>query len=103
MSTFLNLVSLILGIISWVAPAIAIKKYNSSKSENYRKFYIISFSSCLASLSIHFFEINRLVQIQDWSSLMDITGTLKWLALILSAITILLNTVVYLLYKKNEN
>ena len=100
MSQFLNLVSLVLGIFSWVTPAIAIKRYNSSNIEKYGKFYIISFSFCLASMYLQFFEINHLVQIQDWSSLMDITGTLRWVVLILAFITILLNTSVYLLYKE---
>ncbi|MDD3571313.1 MAG: hypothetical protein PHY44_09460 [Lachnospiraceae bacterium] len=100
MSTFLSLVSLILGIISWVAPSIAIMRYNSNNSEKYGKLSIISFSSCLASLNLQFLEFNHQVQLQNWSSLMDITGTLKWIAVILSVITILLNTAVYLLYKE---
>lgn len=99
MSTFLTLGSLILGVISWIPPAIAIKKYNRH-SQKHRSFCILSFSFCLVSMYLQFFEINRLVQIQDWSSLMDITGTLRWIAVILAVITILLNTAVYLLYKE---
>ncbi|MEA5083001.1 MAG: hypothetical protein VB018_02480 [Lachnospiraceae bacterium] len=102
MSTFLNLGSLILGIISWIPPSIAIKQYSNENSEKHRKFCIISFSSCLASMYLQFFEINRLVQIQDWASLMDITGTLRWIAVMLAVITILLNIAVYLLYKEKN-
>lgn len=99
MSTFLNLGSLIFGVISWIPPVIAIKQYNRN-SQKHRTFCILSFSFCLASMYLQFFEINHLVQIQDWSSLMDITGTLRWIAVILAVITILLNTAVYLLYKE---
>lgn len=101
MSTFFNLGSIVLGIISWIPPAIAMHKYKSN-GEKHRTFCILSFSFCLASMYLQFFEINHLVQIQDWATLMDITATLRWIAVVLAVITILLNTVVYVLYKENS-
>ena len=77
MSTFLNLGSLFFGILSWIPPAIAIKQYKSKNNVQHRMFCIVSFSSCLVSMYLQFFEINNLVQNQEWSSLMNITRTLR--------------------------
>jgi len=102
MSAFLNLGSIILGIISWIIPIIATKQYKNNVMKRYFKLSIVSFSSCLASLCLQLFEINYRVQVQDWSALMDTIGTLKWVVVILSSITIFLNIVAFLLCNEKE-
>ncbi|NLL18414.1 MAG: hypothetical protein GX262_05250 [Clostridia bacterium] len=91
MSGFLNLGSLLLGLIAWVVPVLSIKLSGKYVMKNCYLFIIVSFSACIASLCLQLFEINHRVQIQDWSALMDTTGTLIWVAVILAAITLLLN------------
>ena len=50
MSIFFNLGSLILGILSWIMPIIALKNYKNGHSiANYT---ILSFSSCAVALNI---------------------------------------------------
>lgn len=94
----LNLGSLLLGIIAWVVPFLAMK-YPLKKCIN---FIIFSFSACIASLCLQLFEINNSVQIEDWSAIMDTIGTLIWVAVILAVITIILNIISLVICTKKE-
>lgn len=90
-SGLLNLGSLLLGLIAWIIPIFAAMrsaKYGVKKCYNS---IIVSFGACVASLCLQFFEINHRVKIEDWSAIMDTIGTLKWVAVILAVITIMLN------------
>lgn len=90
-SALLNLGSLLLGLIAWTLPILSMKrsaKYGIKKCYNS---IIISFGACVASLCLQFFEINHRVEIEDWSAIMDTIGTLKWVAVILAVITLMLN------------
>lgn len=91
-SSLLSLGSLLLGLIAWIIPILSMKrsvKYGIKKCYNS---IIVSFSACIASLCLQFFEINHRVEIEDWSGIMDTIGTLKWVAVILAVITLMLNT-----------
>ena len=91
-SGLLNLGSLLLGLIAWIVPIISMKlsvKYGIKKRYNS---IIVSFGACVTSLCLQFFEINHRVEIEDWSGIMDTIGTLKWVAIILAVITLILNT-----------
>ncbi|OIQ58354.1 hypothetical protein MOTE_20170 [Moorella thermoacetica] len=90
-TSFLNLGSLLLGLIAWIVPILAIKHPGKYAVKNCFRFIIVSFSACVASLCLQLFEINHRVQIQDWSALMDTIGTLIWVAVILAVITLILN------------
>ncbi|HLR69701.1 MAG TPA: hypothetical protein VK105_21645 [Virgibacillus sp.] len=94
----LNLGSLLLGIIAWVVPFLAMK-HPSKKCFN---FIIFSFSACIASLCLQLFEINNRVQLEDWSALMDTIGTLIWVAVILAVITIILNIIAVVICTQKE-
>ena len=93
MSGLLNLGSLLLGLIAWIVPILAMKYPIKNAVKNCSYFIIISFSACVASLCLQLFEINHRVQIHDWSALMDTTGTLIWVAVILAVITLIINVV----------
>lgn len=89
---YLNLGSLLFGLIAWIVPILSMKrsvKYGIKKCYNS---IIVSFGACVASLCLQFFEINHRVGIEDWSAIMDTIGTLKWVAVILAVITLVLNT-----------
>lgn len=75
-SSLLNLGSLLLGLIAWIVPVLAMKHPVKDAVKNCFHFTIVSFSACVASLCLQLFEINHRVQIQDWSALMDTIGTL---------------------------
>lgn len=93
MSSLLNLGSMLLGLTAWIVPFLAMKQYEKDGVKTFRCI-VISFSACIAALCLQFFEINHRVQIQDWSAIMDTIGALKWVALILAVITIILNIMV---------
>ncbi|QSQ09691.1 hypothetical protein H0A61_02070 [Koleobacter methoxysyntrophicus] len=99
---FLNLGSLLLGLIAWIVPILAIKHTGKDSVKNCFRFSIISFSACITSLCLQLFEINHRVQIQDWSALMDTIGTLIWVAVILVVITLILNILVLSICCKKE-
>lgn len=88
-SVALNVGSLIFGLVAWIVPFLSFKKLNDVTRK-----IVISFSACVAALCLQFFEMNHRVQVQDWAALMDTMGALKWIAVILSVITILLNVFV---------
>ncbi len=88
---FLNMSSLLLGLIAWIVPILAIKYFGKSTVKKFFRFSIVSFSACIASLCLQLFEINHRVQIQDWSAIMDTIGSLTRIAVILAVITLILN------------
>lgn len=93
-SVLLNLGSLLLGLISWGVPILAMKRFMNDGVKKCYKYILVSFSSCLISLCLQFFEINHRVEIEDLSAIMDTIGVLKWVTVILILITIVLNTLV---------
>jgi len=94
----LNVGSLLLGIIAWIVPFLAMK-HPPKKCFN---FIMFSFSACIASLCLQLFEINNRVEIEDWAALMDTIGTLRWVAVILGVITIILNIMALVISTKRE-
>ncbi len=94
----LNLVSLLLGIIAWVVPFLAMR---SSYKKCYN-FIIFSFSACIVSLCLQLFEINNRVQIGDLSAIMDTIGTVVWVATTFVVITIILNIIASVVCTKNK-
>jgi len=90
-SALLSLGSLLLGLTAWVVPIISIKRFEKYGIKKCCKSIIVSFAACVTSLCLQFFEINHRVKIGDLSAIMDTIGTLKWVAVILAVITLMLN------------
>ncbi len=91
MSAYLNLFSLLLGLIAWALPIILLAKPRFAH-ENIRVLLMLtSFCCCIAALCLQLFEVYHRVTIQDWSALMDIYPANAWVAVILGAFTVLLN------------
>lgn len=89
---FLNLGSLVLGVIAILLPICSLLSTNK-KVQNYKLiFCTLSFSACAISISFQLFYNNHLVKIEDWSALMDITSSSVFAVTILLISTILLNT-----------
>lgn len=89
----LNLGSLILGLIAWGLPVVALMRYKNREGRNWVTLSIISISACAISLCFQILYNNHLVQIEDWSALMDTTGTVALVAAVLLIVTIILNTI----------
>lgn len=90
MISFLMLGSLILGFIAWILP---IMKFNRIKNMNWAVRSILSISACAISLSFQIIYNNHIVQLGDWSALMDTTGTSTSLSIVLLVVTIILNAI----------
>lgn len=60
---------------------------------------ILSMSSCSISLCFQILYNHHLVEIQDWSALMDTTGALVLVSSVLVIVTIALNIISMFLYK----
>lgn len=91
-----NILSLLFGLLAWVLPLLALK----GSLQKWAIFSMASFSSSLLALVLQFFEINSRIEIEDFSALMDTIGTLVWVTVILSLITLLLNFVSYLVVSR---
>lgn len=91
-SALLNLGSLLLGLIAWIVPILSLKRSGEYGVKKCYNSIVVSLGACLASLCLQFFEINHRVDIEDWSAIMDTIGTLKWVAVILAVITLMLNS-----------
>jgi cytochrome c oxidase subunit 4 len=86
----LNLGSLLFGLTSWIIPFVLIvRKKFSSKSAI--KAIFASLVSVIISLIMQIYYTKHLVNIEDWSALMDTHGSLVFVASVLSAFTVVLN------------
>lgn len=96
---WLNVGSLILGLIAWILPIININNYKKRDKKNRTYLSILSMSACIISLWFQIIYNYHLVEIGDWSALMDTTGALVRVSGILVIITIILNIINMFLYK----
>lgn len=90
---WLNLGSLVFGLIAWILPVINLMQQNKADSRNLVVFSVASVSACAISLCIQIFSIRFLVTSEDWSALMDTTPALVLVASLLLVVTLLLNAI----------
>jgi len=84
-----NLGSLVLGVVSWIIPMLAVSQYH--KGHKQKNFSIYSFTSCATALVFQLFEIRHRVNIEDFSAIMDTIGAISVVSVILVVITFALN------------
>jgi cytochrome c oxidase subunit 4 len=92
----LNLGSLLFGLASWMIPLVLLvsKKYTDSLS---MKAIFASLASVVIALMMQILYTKHLVDIEDWSALMDTQGSLVLVTSVLSVVAVVLNGI--LLYK----
>jgi len=95
---WLNLGSLVFGLIAWILPVINLMKHHKADPRNLVVFSVASVSACAISLCMQIFSINYLVTLEDWSALMDTTPALVLVASILLAVTLMLNAITLVRY-----
>ena len=98
---WLNLGSLVLGLVAWILPILNLVKRNKNH-KNWALYLIVSTSACVISLFFQIAYHNYLVRIGDWAALMDTSGAVVLLTFILTVVTILLNTITVIVYNKRS-
>ena len=99
---FLNLGSLLFGLIAWILPVINLVKKNKSENKNWIIFSLSSVSACAISLCMQILYINHLVKIDDFTALMDTSDFIAFVSLILFVVTIVLNIITLFTYWKSS-
>jgi hypothetical protein len=101
-----NLGSLVLGLIAWILPVVNLLLHKKQKQRNWAVLPIMSISACAISLCFQIFYTKHLVEIEDWTALMDTAGTMAFVAAVLVIVSIILNTItiIYIVSKlQNED
>ncbi len=95
MSTLLSLGSLIFGFAAWLLPLIYLTTRDKSNCVKGMILSVVSLVFCSIALCMQLFEVRYRVVIEDWSALMDTSSTVASAALILLAVAIILNAIVW--------
>ena len=88
----LNLLSLVLGLAAWVLPLVRLTRLKRTTSlHRLHRTCFVSFSCCALALVFQLYYQLHLVDIQDWSAMMDTTRAVCMAAAVLLAGTVLVN------------
>lgn len=97
---WLNVGSLVLGLVSWILPVVALMRFNKHERRNWAAFSMMSLSACAMSLIFQMYYNYHLVQIADWAALMDTMGAVAVAATILLVVTLVLNAIMLIVYRE---
>ncbi len=103
MEGLLNIGSLILGFIAWALPVLSIAKYRKDGLRKGISISFLSMSSCTISILFQMLYNDYLVKTEDFTALMDTTGTLVVVSSALVIVTITLNGIYLILTKDGGN
>ncbi len=95
---WLNLGSLVFGLIAWILPVVNLMQPNKADHRSWAVFSVASVSACAISLCMQIFYTDHLVKIEDWSALMDTSHAVAFVATSLLAVTIILNVFTLVVY-----
>lgn len=97
---YINLVSLILGLVAWLLPLICLMRGINRLGKYHHMVSTLSMTTCASALFLQMIYTQHLVRIRDWSALMDITDAVVFASAVLIGITVILNIVlVYISHK----
>ncbi|MDW7652214.1 MAG: hypothetical protein SCK29_05265 [Bacillota bacterium] len=91
-----------LGLIAWILPAVNLMRYNKHDHKHWVTLSVMSISACASSLCFQIFNINHLVNVKDWSALMDTMGSVAYVATVLLIVTIILNAITLIVYRERR-
>jgi cytochrome c oxidase subunit 4 len=100
---WLNLGSLVLGLIAWILPVANLMWRNDAQHRNWPVLSAVSITACAISLWLQVLYSNHLVKIEDWSALMDTSAAVALVATILLVVTILLNAAAFVVYYREKS
>ncbi len=93
----LNIGSFLLGIVAWSLPIVYVFKGN--KHNHGIALTTLSMTACAISLCFQILNFHHLVNIGDWTAIMDISGGIVLAAAVLLIVTILLNGMALMVYR----
>lgn len=99
---WLNIGSILLGLIAWILPVINLMRNKKHENKNWGVLSVISISACAISLSFQIFYNYHLVKIEDWSALMDTTRAVVIATAVLLIFTFILNGLTFIVYRQNK-
>jgi hypothetical protein len=99
MMVWLNVGSLVLGLIAWILPVVNLMLYKKRDHRNWGVLSIMSISACAVSLYFQVVYGNYLVEIEDWSALMDTRSAVVFVGAVLLIVTLLLNIITLIVYR----
>nr|WP_106782813.1 hypothetical protein [Lysinibacillus timonensis] len=94
---WLNVGSLVLGLIAWTLPVVNLIRYKNHNHKNWSGLSIMSISACAISLYFQIVYGHYLVMIEDWSALMEEAVVI--VSSILLIVTLLLNIITIIVYR----
>lgn len=97
---WLNLGSIVFGLIAWILPVVSLVRLNKSGHRNRAIFSAASFCACAISLCMQVFYNDYLVKIEDWSALMDTSHAVASVSALLLAVTAVLNAITLVTRRK---
>ncbi|MFJ5564000.1 hypothetical protein [Lysinibacillus xylanilyticus] len=97
---WLNIGSLVLGLIAWILPIASLVMHNKNNYKKWVLFSIASISACVISLCFQILYNDYLVKIEDWAALMDTSKGVVRLSFLLAVVTIVLNVITAIVYNK---
>lgn len=100
MYSWLNLGSLVLGLIAWILPIVNLVRHNKDKNKSWALLAVASMSACVIALWLQLVYNSHLVKIEDWSAIMDISEGLVRVSFILAVVTLVLNAITVMIYTK---
>ena len=86
-----NVLSLLLGLFSWLLPVAALCRYAKGKAA-LGWLTPVSFAACTAALIFQLAELRRRAALADWAGIGDTADITLWAAVILAVVAVLLNT-----------
>jgi len=98
--TWFNVGSLVLGLIAWILPVINLAKFNKAKHKHWIVLLFASMSACVISVLFQIVYQRHLVQIEDWSAIMDTIWGILFVSTVLITVTITLNLITIIKYFK---
>jgi len=99
---WLNIGSLIFGLIAWILPVVNLTQHRKSGSRSWSVFSVASAVSCAVSLYMQILYTDHLVQVEDWSALLDTSHAVAWLSAVLLIVTIVLNVATLAVYRRKR-
>ena len=96
---WLNVGSLVLGLIAWILPVVALLLNNEQEQRKWVALSFVSLSACAISICMQILYTRHLVQIEDWSALLDTMGAVAFAATVLLIVTLFLNVITLIRYQ----
>ena len=90
----LNLASVALGLAGWAIPILQLGRMTKGKKGMRRYVHTLSMGACCLAIWFQICYDEHMVNIEDWSALMDTIGAVRTVSLFLLGTTLLINLLV---------